>query len=88
MHVFHISSIHIPNLGNAIFIQLKKIHILCFSFSQTADWINGWTEEKARNECEKHILNTDFGSQCQKLGNVDTTGPVESCIMDIKVFNT
>ncbi|XP_013411362.1 von Willebrand factor D and EGF domain-containing protein isoform X1 [Lingula anatina] len=50
-----------------------------------AEWRNGWNEASAREFCNRYIFSKESVKRCTELSNVDTEGPVEGCVLDIKL---
>lgn len=60
-------------------------HITCIFNPQAAEWHGDWTEETATEFCTNLILKNSVVETCIPEVDVDVTGDVESCILDIKV---
>ncbi|XP_046351564.2 uncharacterized protein LOC124132030 [Haliotis rufescens] len=52
------------------------------------EWLDGWTEEKARAYCTKIFQASRSVQVCNNVTGVDTMGSIDNCVLDIRLTGT
>ncbi|KAK6165461.1 hypothetical protein SNE40_022385 [Patella caerulea] len=53
---------------------------------QVAEWMNGWTESSATDYCTSLFQNSSAVQICNNTGATDIQGPLDNCVLDIKLL--